>query len=420
MDQNQLFTLALGVSQPWKIVSVEFSASNKRLDILIDFSPGSRFTLGGESKDKNTYPAYDTVEKEWRHLDFFQHECYIKARTPRVRLDNGSVQLVTPPWAGREKGFTMLFEALLLQLLKSMPVLQVEKLCRIGDDKLWNMIRRYVDDARELLDMSMLETLGVDETSIRKGHNYVTVFVDVEQSKTLFVTEGKDSSTFSAFETDLIAHGGEAAQVSTISMDMSPAFIKGADTHFPNAQKVFDKFHIVKLFNTAIDKVRKQEQKELGKDDGKILKDARWAVLKNKANLTEKQKVTLASIEMHGQNLMTFKMLRMRESLQDIYRLATSEEDFEARLKALRQWLLKSRLEPAKELGRMMKEHWLGITSWFRLRVSNAILEGINSLIKAAAARARGYRTIRNYTTIIYLITGKLDFSAVNPALGKG
>ncbi len=419
MDQNQLFTLALGVTNPWKIVSVEFSAANKRLDILIDFAPGSRFLLGGDSTDTNTYPAYDTVEKEWRHLDFFQHECYIKARTPRVKLGDGSVQLVTPPWAGREKGFTMLFEALLLQLLKCMPVQQVEKLCKIGDDKLWNMTRRYVDDARELLDMSMLQTLGVDETSIRKGHNYVTLFVDIEQSKTLFVTEGKDSSTFAAFEADLIAHGGETAQVSTISMDMSPAFIKGADARFPNAQKVFDKFHIVKLFNAAIDKVRKQEQRELGKEDGKILKDARWAVLKNKANLSEKQKVTLASIEMHGQNLMTFKMLRMRESLQDIYRLATSESDFEARLKALRQWLLKSRLEPAMELGRMMKDHWLGITSWFRLKISNAILEGLNSLVKAAAARARGYRTIRNYTTIIYLITGKLDYSAINPALGR-
>ncbi len=419
MDQNQLFTLALGLAQPWKIVSVEFSPTNKRLDIHIDFIPGSKFQLGGDSQDKNAYPAYDTVEKEWRHLDFFQHECYIKARTPRVKLGDGSVLLVTPPWAGREKGFTMLFEALLLQLLKSMPVQQVEKLCRVSDDKLWHMLRSYVDDARELLDMSMLQTLGVDETSIRKGHNYVTVFVDLEQSKTLFVTEGKDSSTFAAFEADLINHGGEAAQVSTISMDMSPAFIKGADAHFPHVQKVFDKFHIVKLFNTAIDKVRKIEQKELGKENGKILKDARWALLKNRSNLTDRQKVTLASIEMHGQNLMTFKMLRMRESLQDIYKLATSESDFEARLKALRQWLLKSRLEPAIELGRMMKEHWLGITSWFRLRISNAILEGLNSLIKAAAARARGYRTIRNYTTIIYLITGKLDFSTVNPALGK-
>lgn len=419
MDQNHLFTLALGIAQPWKIVSVEFSAPEKRLDIHIDFSPGSKFPLGGDSKDQKAYSAYDTVEKQWRHLDFFQHECYIKARTPRVKLDDGSVQLVTPPWAGREKGFTMLFEALLLQLLKCMAVKQVETLCKVDDDKLWSLVRRYVEDARKVLDMSMLQTLGVDETSIRKGHNYVTLFVDIEKSQTLFVTEGKDSSTFTAFEGDLIAHGGEAAQISTISMDMSPAFIKGADARFPNAQKVFDKFHIVKLFNVAVDKVRKQEQRDLGKEDGKLLKDARWAVLKNKSNLTDKQRQTLASIEMHGQNLMTFKMLRMRESLQDIYRQATSELDFETRLKALRQWLLKSRLDPAIELGRMMKEHWFGMVSWYRLKISNAILEGLNSLVKSAAARARGYRTIRNYTTIIYLITGKLNFSAINSALGK-
>ena len=121
MDQNQLFTLALGLSSPWKIVSVEFDPLKKRLDLLIDFAPGSKFRLGGDSKDQAEYPAYDTEWKEWRHLDFFQHECYLKARTPRITLPDGSIKTVTPPWAGRERGFTLLFEALLLQLLKCMP-----------------------------------------------------------------------------------------------------------------------------------------------------------------------------------------------------------------------------------------------------------------------------------------------------------
>ncbi len=417
MDELQLFTLALGVVPPWKIVSVKFDLEAKRLDIRMDFPRGSKFLLGGKSTDQKAYPVYDTTEKEWRHLNFFQHECYIKARTPRVKLDDGSVLLVTPPWAGKEKGFTMLFEALLLQLLRNMPVQQVEKLCNVGDDKLWNLLHRYVDSSRKLSDMSPVKKLGVDETSIRKGHKYVTLFVDIEKSKTLFVTEGKDSSTFTAFCADLASHGGEAAKISTISMDMSPAFIKGADACFPHAERVYDKFHLVKMFNTAIDNVRKQEQKELGKVDGKLLKNSRWLFLKNKSNLTKSQMVSLATIEMHGQKLKTFKMHRMRETLQDIYKYAKSESDFETRLKALRRWLLLSRIEPAKELGRMMKKHWNGIISWYRLRVSNAILEGLNSLVKAAAARARGYRTVKNYIAIIYLVTGKLDFSILNPAL---
>jgi transposase len=417
MDQNQLFTLALGLSTPWKIVAVEFSSQTKRLVIQIDFAPGSKFPLGGDSKDMVAYPAFDTEWKEWRHLDFFQHECYLKARTPRVKLPDGSIKTVTPPWAGRERGFTLLFEALLLQLLKCMPFKQVENLCRVSDDKLWRMVKRYVADARELVDMSLLTVLGVDETSIKKGHDYVTLFVDVEKSKTLYVTPGKGSETFTAFHGQLVERGGEAAQVSVITMDMSPAFIKGADHVFPQAQKVFDKFHIVKLFNAAIDKVRRSEQQELGKDNGKVLKNSRWLLMKNRSNLTEKQRVSLASIEMQAGNLKTFKLLRMRESLQEAYAVAKSQKHFETLLKGLRQWLLKSRIEAAVELGRMMKEHWLGITSWFKLRYTNAILEGLNSLVKAAAARARGYRTFENYATIIYLITGKLDFKTLNSAI---
>ena len=104
MDELQLFTLALGVVPPWKIVSVKFDLEAKRLDIRMDFPRGSRFLLGGKSTDQKAYPVYDTTEKEWRHLNFFQHECCIKARTPRVKLDDGSVLLVTPPWAGKEKG----------------------------------------------------------------------------------------------------------------------------------------------------------------------------------------------------------------------------------------------------------------------------------------------------------------------------
>jgi len=417
VDQNQLFTLALGINSPWKISSIEFDAGAKRLDILIDFPAGSRFRLGGDSKDPGEYPVHDTFQKEWRHLNFFQHECYIKARTPRVRLGDGSVLLVTPPWAGRELGFTLLFEALLMQLMKYMAVRQVETVTGVTDDKLWALLGRYVTDARALTDMSTLQSLGVDETSIRKGHNYVSLFVDASKSQTLFVAEGKGSGTFEEFRKELEAHGGKAESVTTISMDMSPAFIKGAREQFPDAQPVFDKFHITKMFNSAIDEVRRAEQKSMDKEDGVLLKNSRWVFLKNRENLTPRQQQTLAAIEMQGSNLKTFRMLRMRESLQEVYRVATSAEDFRSRMMALRMWLARSRLEPAMALSRMMKEHWDGIVRWFDFRVTNAILEGINSLVKSAAARARGFRTVKNYKSIIFLITGKLNFSALNPAI---
>lgn len=142
------------------------------------------------------------------------------------------------------------------------------------------------------------------------------------------MTPGKGSETFEAFRGELLEHGGDPGQVSVITMDMSLAFIKGAGTVFPHAAKVFDKFHIVKLFNAAIDRVRRNEQRELGKVDGKLLKNARWLLLKNKSNLTEKQRITLESLEMQAANLKTFKMLRMRSPLQEAYAESKSEKQF--------------------------------------------------------------------------------------------
>ncbi|GHV13298.1 ISL3 family transposase ISMac21 [Fibrobacterales bacterium] len=421
MFQKQLFSAALGLSNPWQVTAIDFNAYAKRLDIHIDFTAGSKFSIGDENDDGTAYPVHDTVEKEWRHLNFFQHECYLHARTPRVKLADGSVRLVTPPWAGKSRGFTLLFEALLMQLLTCMPVKQVEKICHVDDNKLWRMIGKYVDTARCFVDMSGVLHIGVDETSIRKGHEYVSLFVDTDKPAVLFVTEGKDAKTFDRFSEDMSAHveEGVVPKIESITMDMSPAFIKGAAEHFPEAEVVFDKFHIMKIFNEATDKVRRMEIRETEKNLNDELKDllrnSRWALLKNKDNLTEKQYQKRMSIEMKGKYIKAFRMLRMRENLQDIYVQSISQIDFECRMRVLRNWLMHSKIEQAKEVGRMMKSHWNGIISWFKYKRTNAILEGINSLIKAAAAKARGFKTFRNYSSIIYLIAGKLDFSMVNP-----
>lgn len=402
---QSLFESALSIESPWFIRELEFSSSEKRLDIFIDFKRGSRFSLevGG-----NEFPVHDTVEKKWRHLNFFEHECYLHCRVPRVRTDDNQVKQVSPPWSGKSLGFTLLFEALLLQLCSTMPVNAVAKLVNVSDDKLWTMLDRYVDLTRCQEDFSDVTAVGIDETSRSKGHNYITLFVDLDQRKTIFVTEGKDSKTVEQFASDFKAHNGDISDIEDVSCDMSPAFIKGVKEHLPNAEITFDKFHVVKLINEAVDEVRRGE---VGQNP--ILKGTKYVVLKNNSNLTTAQQKTLQELSKQKHNLKTYRALRIREAFQDLYRI-TSYSLFVQRLKEWYSWARRSRIEPIKEVAKTIKNHWDGVVRWRKTGLSNGILEGLNSLIQAAKSKARGYKTTKNLVIIAYLVTANLHFERVN------
>ncbi|MBU2791109.1 transposase, partial [Acidithiobacillus caldus] len=127
------------------------------------------------------------------------------------------------------------------------------------DKLLWRVIDHYVPEARAAVDMANVHAVGVDETSSRRGHDYITLFVDLNARRLLFATPGKDAKTFEKFSADLQAHGGSAEAITDVSMDLSPAFQKGAAEHLPNAEITFDRFHLMKLVNEAVDDVRKGE-----------------------------------------------------------------------------------------------------------------------------------------------------------------
>lgn len=270
------------------------------------------------------------------------------------------------------------------------------------------MMCHYTEAARWLEDYSGVKRIGIDETSKSKGHDYVTLVVNLEEKKTIFVVEGKGSETIAEFKKDLKEHGGVHENITDASIDMSPAFIKGIEENFPNVEITFDKFHIMKVINKAVDDVRKAESQEQT-----LLKGQKYLFLKNRANLTQKQTETLKSIEsMPKMNLKTIKAFHIRENFQEIYKESTREE-FEKRLRKWYFWATHCRIEPMKEAAKTIKRHWSGVIQWYESKVSNGILEGLNSLVQAAKAKARGYRTFRNFRTIIYMLTGKLDYSKV-------
>jgi len=402
MRDIDLFQLALGLKPPWQVSSAEFILEQKRLDIKIDFVRGSAFPC--PKCGQVALKAYDTAEKSWRHLNFFQHEAYLIARVPRVDCPKCGVLLIDNiPWARRDSGFTLLFEAMIMTLVKSMPVKTVGAFVGEHDTLIWRILHHYVDQGRDQADHSSVKHVGVDETSSKRGHNYVSLFVDLEEAQILFATEGKDASTVERFEQDLVAHNGSPESITEFCSDMSPAFIKGVKNNFPEAHLTFDKFHIMKIVNEAVDEVRRQEQKERPE-----LIRTRYIWLKNPTNLKASQLNTLEELQVKKLNLKTIRAYHIRLNFQDFF--TQPPETAETFLKKWYFWATHSRLQPIIDAAYTIKRHWDGVLRWFHSRINNGMLEGFNSLVQSAKARARGYRTNRNLIAMIYLIGGKLNF----------
>ena len=406
MDTNLLFTTALGLQPPWEVKSLEFNVSEHRLDILVDFQRGASFpcpVCGTPSK------AHDTEERTWRHLDFFQHAAYLTARVPRCKCDEHGIKTVDVPWARKGSGFTLMFEALIMILVREMPVNAVARLVGEYDTRIWRVLSHHVDEARARQDFSKVQTICIDEKSYRRGHRYITFTMDLVLRRLLFGTVGRDGDTLAAFIKDLKVHGGLPEQIQDVCCDLSPAYIKGIREHLPKAEITFDRFHLMKLMNEALDAVRREESPSTPG-----LKKTRYHWLKNPGDLTQTQKTRLR--ELKAMNLQTVEAYQMKLLFQDFFEQANPRA---ARV-FLADWCAladTSKIKPLMKLADTLRSHRRGILNWWRSRISNGLIEGMNSLIQAAIAKARGYRNPKNLITIAYLIAGKLDFNNI-PSLG--
>lgn len=333
----------------------------------------------------------------------------LNCRTPRIDLGGNKTELISPPWSGVVSGFTLLFEALIMELCAHMPVHSVCQIIKESDNKIWRMLEKYVDKALASEDYSHITAVGMDETSRAKGHKYITLFVDMLKGKTVHVADGKDNQTVNEFVKSLETHNGNRNQVTDVSCDMSPAYIKGVKAFLPNATITFDKFHILKIINGAVDQVRREEILSQP-----ILTNARYVLLKNEKNLTQNQRQKLEELQLSKLNLKSIRALHIRENCQEIYK-ASTDEDFKTLLKKWYFWATHSCLDPVIKAAKTIKKHWDGVVAWKKSQISNGILEGLNSIVQAAKAKARGFRTFRYFRVVVFLVTGDLNFKVVNP-----
>lgn len=401
MNSEELFRMALGIESPWLIKSVKFEQDGKSqvLKIEVDFQRGSTFP----DSDGQLCSVHDTVTKTWRHLNFFQHACYINCRTPRIKRPDGKVKLITPPWAREGSGFTLLFEALAMALIESeMPVNKIGHLMNENPHRIWTIFNYWIKRARLNEKLNCPSAIGFDETSQKKGHDYVTLAVDLKERKVIHVAEGKGKSTIHAVKDYLVEHNIDINKVKHASIDMSPSYISGISEAFPKAEIHFDRFHVVKLLNEAMDEVRKMERKEHSE-----LKGHKYTFLKNKDKLSSKKSKELSELITLFPTL--GKAYRLKELFNDVWEMETEEEatDF------LVDWCKevdKEGIGPFKKFVRTIKAHWTGIVNFCEKQISNGILEGINCKVQLAKRRARGFSKTENFINMIYFLCGKLKF----------
>lgn len=415
MNQNELFTVALGLTDLWRVEKSELkdvAGGKKVLELDLGFERGTKFPC---SKCGALCGIHDTVVRKWRHLQFWQHETVIHARVPRTDCETDGVLQVSVPWARAESGFTLFFESIVMLLAKEMAVSAVARYLNEHDGRIWRIIHHYVDKAHGKQDWREVDTIAVDETSTRKGHKYATVVVDVDRQKKrparlLFMTPGKTAESLAGFVAEMPKHNAVAEQISLIAMDMGRAYQKGAAEHLPLADISFDRYHVMLGAGKAVDQVRR-DLKEAGSD----MRGAMWALRGNPKNLSETNKNLREKLCAEYKEI--GRALALREMLAQTWDNFTIRLTAEEHLRQWCSWASRSRLKPFKELAKTIQTHWDGILGFFPSRLTSASIEAINGIIQGARRRARGYRNFKNLSAICYWMAGNLNLElpTINP-----
>lgn len=422
LSTEALFTAALGLQAPWRVERAELSTAKRRIDFDVVCTQRRLACPHCGALDQG---IHERVRRSWRHLDFFQFEAWLHADIPRVACSAcGKTSQVPVPWAREGSGFTLLFEALALSLCKELPVAHAARHLRADAKALWRRIEHYVQAAREKDDMSGVRHVGIDETSLRKGQEYVTAVHDLEQKRLLFVTEGRDHQTLDAFAKDLAEHGGSAQAISHVSMDMSAAYLKGVQQQLPQAAICYDRFHVAALAGKAMDEVRSAEFKTrptavaqaLGELDRASRRSLMWAMRTHHAAWNDRHLQAMYALQ--RTNLQSARAWRLKVALAQVYEAAASSHSEAVAREGLQGWIswaMRSRLEPFKRLARTLRTHFEGVVAGMQQGRSNAFVEAMNGLMQNAKRAARGFRTSKNFIAIAYLRLSKLKHLPANP-----
>jgi transposase len=400
---QQHYALLLGIGSPWEVKTVELKLEQKQVEIELGWQWGTAAKCPECGRECSIHDC--APERTWRHLDTMQFTTLVRARAPRANCPEHGVKTMPVPWAAPQGRFTLLFERFAVEvLLASATVSQGCQLLGIGWETAHEFMRRAVARGLERRQLEGLKHLGMDEKSFGRGQSYITLLTDLEQARVLDVVAER---TLAAAEQLWQTLTPEQKQgVEAVAVDMWEPFIQTIERQVPEADIVHDKFHVSKYLGEAVDKVRRQEHKELMAQGDETLKGSRQLWLYNPENFSEEQRSEFAALkDLH------LKVARAWAAKE----LFTKFWEYQAEGWARRffkdwfGWVSRSRLKPVIEVAQMLKRHLDNLLTYLKHHITNAVTEGLNSKIQAIKSAARGFRSFRNYRIRILFFCGKLD-----------
>jgi transposase len=404
MRDTELYRHLLGLVSPWTVSRVELSIEQGRVDVWAEHARQSRWPCAECGRELATYDHGE--ERQWRHLDSCQFLTYLHARPPRVQCPEHGTLQVRLPWAEPKARFTSLFERLAVDVMKECDISGAARLLRLSWDECWHLMERAVDRGLRRKPVRTTPAIGVDEKSVGKGHDYVTIVSDLGRGTVEHIAEERKQSSLDSYFERLTPD--QVKGIKAVAMDMWDPFVNSTRAYLEAADDkiVFDRFHIMKHMGTAVDAVRKRENRVLRADGDDSLVRSKYLWLYSGENLPDRHRERFEALR--DADLKTSRAWAIKENL----RLLWSYQRQGWAVKHWQRWYswaTRSRLQPVLEVARLLKRRLHGILSYFRHRITNAGAEGLNSRIQAIRVNARGFRNRGHFKTAIFFHCGGLD-----------
>lgn len=372
MRDKELYQQIMGIAAPWTVTHVELSLAAGEVNVHVAPETGTPQCCPhcGE-----VCPGYDHRQRTWRHLDTCQFKTFLIATIPRINCPEHGVVAVPVPWAEPGSGFTALYEALVLDWLRETTTQAVSRQLSLSWTAIDGIMQRAVKRGLARRKVDAPKRISVDETSFKKGHDYVTVVSNGKQ--VLYVVDERKTRSLDHYYNTLTTE--QKAGIESISMDMWPAYIKSTLANIPDARNkiAFDKFHIAQYLGDAIDKVRKQEHKALMKDGHDDLKGSKYDWLTNLSSLSRQRQCTFKVLR--ESTLKTARAWAIRTLAMTLWDYV-SRTWAEKRWRQWYAWAIRSRLEPIKKVAKLIKKHLWGIINaiYFHLGELDLYPEGLS------------------------------------------
>lgn len=342
------------------------------------------------------------TECRWRHFDLFSVKCFLVAKIREARCPRHGRRLESVPWAYGRARHTAAFDQRVASLVQVADKTAATRMFDIAWRTVGRMVERVVKALLPGDLLEGLEAIAVDETSYKRGHRYLTVVTDLLTGVVVWAGEGKSAETLGAFF-ELLGPRRRAS-ISVVCMDMSGAFKKAVQEWLPDADIVYDRFHVVKLLLDAIDEVRREACREAGGAAKKALKDTRFALLRNPKHLQPQDKAAIALVEASNRRL--FRAYELRVSFEDLWSL-DDEDNARSFLARWTRSALLSRIPALRKFATTVRNHLEGILGFFRYwRQTSGPIEGMNNKIKLAIHRAYGFHSVTALIAMIQLCCG--------------